>query len=46
MTINLLFVTVTIHKQRLTNEELANGNRIKSITDDMMDRKCEFYNLY
>ncbi|WP_157888168.1 YrzI family small protein [Bacillus marinisedimentorum] len=46
MTIHLLFVTVTIHKHQTTNEELEDRKRIKTITDDMMDRKFEFYNLY
>ncbi|WP_083270798.1 YrzI family small protein [Bacillus marinisedimentorum] len=46
MTIYLFFVTVTIQKHHLTNEEFENRNRIKSITEKMTDRKCEFYNIY
>jgi len=43
MTINLLFITITIERRKPTVEEIEHQHYIRELEEEMFDRKCRIY---
>jgi uncharacterized protein (TIGR02413 family) len=45
MTLNMLFFTITIKKQKMTTEEYLHQERIKKIRDEQLDKAIMYRNF-
>ena len=43
MTINLLFITITIERRKPTVEEIEHQRYVRELEEEMFDRKCRIY---
>lgn len=44
MTFHVFFLTITIQKTRLSEEELEHKQHVQQIVDEVKDRQISFYN--
>lgn len=44
MTFHVFFLTITIQKARLSEEELEHKQHVQQIVDEVKDRQISFYN--
>ncbi|MDM5155255.1 YrzI family small protein [Bacillus sp. DX1.1] len=44
MTFRVFFLTITIQKSRLSEEEILRKQQLKQIMDEVQDRRSSYYN--
>lgn len=43
MTLNILFLTITIKKRNMTTEELIHKERVEQLFEEHKDRQCSMH---